>query len=268
MDFGGIVLHASQFRGSARIGRHKHSDAYVCFLVGGPLRERVGDRVWSHFPQTTIVHPAGEEHDDDFGGPALCVNLKISSQWIGRHLDDAGLWPERRAFENGPMFVLGLRLLHLYKRHELGLVPLDVEEIVAEFFFTGQSAMKHRPKTWRISRVMERLDSDPTTPARLSECANLVGVHPVYLARMFRKSAGMSLGEYQRHARLRRAISLLAGTRDPISLVALECGYSDQSHLTHVLKRHTGFTPLALRSCCSVTTGLVRRIQDPRLRQE
>jgi transcriptional regulator GlxA family with amidase domain len=75
----------------------------------------------------------------------------------------------------------------------------------------------------------------------------------------------MSLGEYHRHARLRLAVKLLTSTHLPVSRVASESGYADQSHLTHTLARVTGFTPKKLRSFWS-SYGQVRQIQDNRLR--
>jgi hypothetical protein len=64
------------------VGRHRHNDAYACFLAGGPLHEKVGGHSWNHRSLTLLVHPTGEEHVDVFKSLGLCVNLKITSAWI------------------------------------------------------------------------------------------------------------------------------------------------------------------------------------------
>jgi AraC family transcriptional regulator len=246
-DFGGIVLHASSFRRDAKVDRHQHNDAYACFLAGGPLNEKVGSRSWNHRTLTLIVHPAGEEHEDFFEGPGLCVNLKITSAWIKTNLEAHTPWVERRAFEHGPLLFLGLNLFRIYSRREIGSISLDVEELVSELFSIGHAVAPCRIVPTRISRVLERLEADPAFPPRLSECAKLADVHPVYLARAFRKCYGMSLGEYQRQSKIRQAVTLLTDTHLPISDIASDCGFFDQSHLTNMLRSSTGFTPSELR---------------------
>lgn len=246
-DFGGIVLHASRFRPFAHVAPHRHNDAYACFLAGGPLHEKVGSRSWNHQSLTLIVHPAGEEHEDVFEGPGFCVNLKITSAWIKDNLENPTAWADRRAFDHGPLLFLGLHLFRIYNRRELGSVSLDLEELAGELLSVGRALAPCRNVPARISRVVERLEAEPALPPRLSECARLADVHPVYLARAFRKAYGMSLGEYQRQAKLRQAVRLLTSTGLAISDIASDCGFFDQSHLTKLLRRSAGFTPNELR---------------------
>jgi AraC family transcriptional regulator len=246
-DFGGIALHASRFRSSAHVERHRHNDAYACFLAGGPLHEQVGSRSWNHRSLTLVVHPAGEEHEDLFEGPGFCVNLKITSAWIKANLENLTPWTERRAFDRGPQLFLGLHLFRIYSRRGLGSVSLDMEELAAELLSADRAVAPSRTVPTRISRVVERLEAEPAAPLRLSECASLADVHPVYLARAFRKAYGMSLGEYQRQAKLRHALNLLTSTSLAISDIASDCGFFDQSHLTKLLRRSTGLTPNELR---------------------
>lgn len=266
-DFDGIVLHASRFQSHSHVELHKHTDAYVCFLVGGPLHERVGVFSWMHGPLTLIAHPAEEEHEDDFEGPGLCVNLSIAGTWVSNCLEDALPWLERRAFDRGPVFLLGLRLLRIYARRLFDSAALDLEEIAGEFLSAALDLPPCRATPSRLSLVLEQLETDPAGSLRLSDYARLADVHPVYLARIFRKVLGMSLGEYQRQTRLRHAVQLLTSTRLPISHVASDSGFADQSHLTHLLKRSTGFTPGALRRSCMDIRVQVQRIQDQRLRR-
>lgn len=246
-DFGGIILHASQFAPLTHVDRHRHDDAYACFLAGGPLLERVGTRSWNHCALTLVVHPAGEEHEDFFQGIGFCINLKFTSAWIKANLGDLTPWEERRAFDSGPLLFLGLHLFRIYTRRQLGSISLDIEELAAELLSAGRVFTPCRTVPTRISRVVERLETEPGAPLRLSEYASLADVHPVYLARAFRKTYGKSLGEYQRGARLRQAVRSLTSTDLAISDIAAQCGFFDQSHLTKLLRRSTGLTPNELR---------------------
>ena len=73
------------------------------------------------------------------------------------------------------------------------------------------------------------------------------GVHPVYLARVFRRHYAQSIGSFMLQSRLRLAMWRLATTAEPIARIALECGFADQSHLTRMLHRETGATPARFR---------------------
>jgi AraC family transcriptional regulator len=83
----------------------------------------------------------------------------------------------------------------------------------------------------------------------VSEIAAAVGVHPVHCTRMFRRYYGQSVGTYVRKLRLDWAMRELEQLERPISTVAVDAGFSDQSHFTRECKRHFGFTPAEYRKC-------------------
>lgn len=85
----------------------------------------------------------------------------------------------------------------------------------------------------------------------VSQVAHALSVNPVHFTRMFRRYYGHSVGEYVRRLRLDWAVRELESSKRPISMVALEAGYSDQSHFTRECKRHFGFTPAAHRLRCN-----------------
>ena len=67
------------------------------------------------------------------------------------------------------------------------------------------------------------------------------------LEHLFRSQVGRSPHDMIRHARLRRAKSLLANTDMNITTIAAECRFSTSSHLGSVFRRHFGCTPSAWR---------------------
>jgi AraC family transcriptional regulator len=80
----------------------------------------------------------------------------------------------------------------------------------------------------------------------LAELGDAVGVHPVHLARAFRKHCGTSIGEHVRALRLEHARDeVLAGV--PLAEVAVRSGFADQSHFTKAFSRAFGIGPAAYR---------------------
>jgi AraC family transcriptional regulator len=78
--------------------------------------------------------------------------------------------------------------------------------------------------------------------------ASTVGVHPVHLARGFRRFCGSTPGQYLLSLRLDRAARLLAANRLSVAEIALECGFADQSHFTRQFRRAFGMPPARFRN--------------------
>ena len=77
----------------------------------------------------------------------------------------------------------------------------------------------------------------------VSELAALAGVHASHLLRTFRRYHGTTVANYARRRRVERARVEIATTRRPLSVIALECGFADQSHFTRVFRQAFGETP-------------------------
>lgn len=98
-----------------------------------------------------------------------------------------------------------------------------------------------------MRRVEEFLQARFTEPVTLQHVAAVAGLHPVHVARVFRRTHGCSIGEFVRRARIRAAQDeLLCGVAS-IAEIAARCGFADQSHLHRVFKRLTGMTPNEFR---------------------
>jgi AraC family transcriptional regulator len=103
------------------------------------------------------------------------------------------------------------------------------------------SAEPERP-SW-ITEVRERIEAEEAQRRSLARLASEFGVHPVYLARAFRSYYGLTIGSLRRRLRAERAVARLRARRESLAELALDLGYSDQSHFTREFKRETGWTP-------------------------
>lgn len=107
-----------------------------------------------------------------------------------------------------------------------------------------------RPPTLSIAQerlVKESLLSDLTSDPGLAELASLCRMSRSYFAEAFKQTTGLPPHRWLLLHRVRRARELLKLTRMPISEVALECGFADQSHLTRVFSRLFQMGPAAWR---------------------
>lgn len=77
--------------------------------------------------------------------------------------------------------------------------------------------------------------------------AEIVFLNPDYLARMFKKETGISLGNYIIQARIKVAKHLLETTQISVNTVASKVGYSNYSYFTKLFKQEVGCTPVEYR---------------------
>ncbi len=102
--------------------------------------------------------------------------------------------------------------------------------------------MDRKPSPWLL-QARDLLHDRFSEDLSLSEVAAAVGVHPVHLARVFRKEYGCTLGDYIRKLRVEFACRKLANSETPLAQIALLSGYSDQSHFSNAFRRQMGMTP-------------------------
>jgi AraC family transcriptional regulator len=81
----------------------------------------------------------------------------------------------------------------------------------------------------------------------LVEIAQVINISPTYFASLFKRAIGTSPHQYVIQQRVERAQLLLSKTDLAIADIALEVGFSSQSHLTQQFKRFTGITPKQVR---------------------
>ncbi len=81
----------------------------------------------------------------------------------------------------------------------------------------------------------------------LAELASIVNISPTYFASLFKQAMGIAPHQYVIQQRVEQAKLMLSKTDLAIADIALQVGFSSQSHLTQQFKRVTGMTPKQVR---------------------
>ena len=249
----GIRLTETSHGPDARIARHRHAyPAVTLVLQGGFLEDFGASHTHECGAMSVLVKPADAPHSNRYSSRgARSFILECTSEC------DAFDALERAGPRPGLARVV-VPLLELYAAFRAAAPERQVlaEEVAFEV------ARQQRPQPgWKtakrpgwLSRIAEAAAAGCTHPLSLTSLAADAAVHPVYLARVFRRHYTQSIGSFMLQSRLRLAMRRLAMTTEPIARIALECGFADQSHLTRLLHRETGSTPARFRRvACAVT---------------
>lgn len=100
---------------------------------------------------------------------------------------------------------------------------------------------------WQLRRVLAYIETHLLVSLSVSALAEAVCLSKAHFSRTFTLRVGKTPMQFVMHRRLERVCGELSGTREPISQIALSCGFCDQAHLSRVFRRVFGITPGAWR---------------------
>lgn len=100
---------------------------------------------------------------------------------------------------------------------------------------------------WQEQRVKELIEAHIGEGLTLNTLAHAVDLSTRQFARAFRQSTGMAPYQWLQYRRVEKAKHLLQASETPLSDIALELGFADQSHFTRTFARAAGITPRTWR---------------------
>jgi AraC family transcriptional regulator len=249
-DVSGFVLVEKLHSPDETLLPHSHECAYLSFVLTGRYTERCGSSVRDCYPGSLAFHPEGEIHSDRFhaaGGRLFALQLTPSSS---DRLRRAGVAVDRgRTVTGGPALRLAIRLYDEFRACDAASA-ISIEgltlELLAELSRDPGSPPAAPSRGW-LEEADDFIERHFTESVSLAMVAGHVGVHPVHLAREFRKRHRCTIGDYIRRLRVDRARRQLTRTDERITTIALDSGFADHSHLSRTFKSSTGLSPTDFR---------------------
>jgi AraC family transcriptional regulator len=250
IDTPGFFVAEKIYSPNLRIPRHVHDTAVMSFALNGSFTESNTSSEYTCEQFGLSVNPAGESHSSCFGSnearglvievkPRALSLIQEASKALDRPLYVQGAEPTRVA-------------LRVYRelRSADNVSSLVVEglllELVAIAFRDGVKRESGKPPLWLL-RARDYLHANFSKRISLQQIAQVAGVHPSNLSRMFRRHYRRAVGEYVRELRLERSMQELNDPETSLAEIAAAAGFYDQSHFANAFKRHTGLTPAAFR---------------------
>ncbi len=99
--------------------------------------------------------------------------------------------------------------------------------------------LSRRQKKTVLDYIAAHLDKT----IKIEELASQVGLSAYHFARRFKVEFGVPPHSFVLDRRIDHAKELMSSTSQPLNNIAVDCGFSDQSHLTRVFKKRTGLPP-------------------------
>ncbi len=229
-----ILRHAFYERG-AIVPRHRHDCDSLVYGVGGPCREDNGTE--QVIKRRLTFHPRGYAHSLEFSAPTHVLAIEICPP----------RWDALGVRRSTPLpATLYDRVWRAMLRIADGQPTAAVADALADLL-DGADAFLRQPRPDWLMAVIDHIHANWREVPSARDLAKRFAVSPQHLCRAFKRHNGMTIQQYAVALRLDYARGLLWGTGMPISQVAAETGFADQSHLTRVLVSHSDKTPARLR---------------------
>ena len=247
----GFVVTPGRHEDGSVLPRHWHDVPTICHVVRGRFVEYRRGHALECRAGSVHVMPAGEMHWNRFAwGGTRGVRIDVEAARLqGNPALDLAL-ASSVVVDGGAPAQLVARVLNEMEYGDAA-APLAIEGLLLELLASlsraagGQAsdvAADATESPW-FRRARELLHDETGVALSLSSVALQVGVHPVTLARAWRRAFGCSLGESLRRIRIARAERALVETSQSLGEIAQAAGFYDQSHFTHAFRRFTGETP-------------------------
>ena len=110
--------------------------------------------------------------------------------------------------------------------------------------FDGNTNVLHRSS---LGRAIQYISKNYSQEIKVTELAKECGLSISALERNFKKSFHLTPIQYLNRYRIQESCTALNQTDTPISAIAMDCGFYDQSHFTRSFLRVIHTTPAAYR---------------------
>jgi AraC family transcriptional regulator len=236
---GGIALTETVYAPATALARHAHERACVVYVAAGRFSERSGGELRACAPGTVIVRAAGEVHAEAFAEPVRCLNVELPSD--ARPVRSAALG-------DGPLPLL-LRAVYAEFRRGDGVAAAALARLLArvERYACGDRAAREPQAVVDAERVRAFIDAHLHETLALERLAAVFGAGAGRVQSAFRARFGRTVAQHVRERRAAVAREALERGDDSLAAIAVRAGFTDQSHMTHALRRRFGRTPGELR---------------------
>jgi AraC-like DNA-binding protein len=235
-----VVAVAFDYPPRTTIGAHTHAVHQLVYAARGVMRVRTVAGDWVVPPNRALWMPEDTEHEIRTVGSVQMRTLYIEPTQV------EGL-PGGCAVVAVPPLLreLILRLVRI-DAGECG----DGRELVVGLIENELRLLERQPlhvalpEDERLRSICEAIEADPGSALTCAEWAARHGLSERTLARDFRRSLGMTFGQWRQHVRLLAALERLA-CDEPVADVALDLGYRNPSAFSAMFRRALGSTPSA-----------------------
>ena len=247
----GLRFAKLEYTSELRMPLHSHDDAAsLDFCLDGTLEVFRDRNAFVLGPSSLSLMPRGVPHANCFPESVRTFLVVMKSEWLERFSQMTPFLCSPRCCSSGrPTWIAARMYREFQRRDDLTVLSLEgmLLELLAEMARDAESFVENKLPPW-LGLAMDYLRAHLTQPLSTEMIASAIGVHPAHLMRTFRRHHKTTIGEYVRRLRVEYACHLLSASCDSLGQIALDAGFSDQSHFSRTFKKQMGMSPREFQS--------------------
>ncbi|CAH1666465.1 helix-turn-helix transcriptional regulator [Chelatococcus asaccharovorans] len=238
---------------------HAHSEAHVIIWLGGaPGLMTVGGRSACVGPEMAIAINPLEPHSHAFrpaGEPGLFLVFYLDLDWLRAHRPEGAF-----AFDDPHLPLSGeqrataarMRLLLEGGEDPGDLSAYEIERFADSLCRPGQAvsaarAFDGRVRDFRIRKAIAMMKHAVGARPFFDDVARSVGMSRPHFFAVFKSQTKLTPNIYLNTLRVEESVRLLQ-SGEPLTSIAYQVGFTQQSNFSRFFRDHVGVTPTAYRS--------------------
>lgn len=118
-------------------------------------------------------------------------------------------------------------------------------ELIEDFLMKRLAGTSEKPfKVDKVANILSSIKRN-TSESNMGDVAFKHGITPRYLHKLIYRYTGLSPKSFNKINRFQQSLKLIAKNEQPLTSIAYDCGYFDQSHFIRDFKSFTSVTPSA-----------------------
>src|SRR5437868_4430384 len=226
------------------IPRHTHPEAHFVLVTAG---QYISTARAAAMPFPLVYNPPGTTHRDRFHAGlgsffTVSVGRKYSAEMAGLGNSEVATFLDHPA-SRGIVHALLRECAGQRTAPDLRAESLCLELIGSPHLNGEEARIKSLARPQWLDQAFQLIQDGYRERLTVGRLAREAGVHPVYLARCFRRFFRCTPGDLLRLRRLQKAAALILHRDLPLADIAMHCGFTDQSHMTTAFRLVYGTSP-------------------------
>ncbi|MBC1935962.1 response regulator transcription factor [Listeria grandensis] len=141
------------------------------------------------------------------------------------------------------------QLLTVIRRLDGAATPCELKTTMFELMHPFFDRKQHddNSKSPIIQKILSYVAEHFTEGMSLKTLSAKFHINAVYLGQLFQKEVGVHFSDYLNQFRVNHAKEILMSTKQPVTGIAEESGYTDMAYFYRQFKKYTGYTPNGFR---------------------
>jgi AraC family transcriptional regulator len=260
-DFHGDTIHFMQTNDiglrqvthqAGHVDWHHHDQAFFSLVLAGKMTEATAHKQYTCQTGTLLFQNWEDRHHNTALRPITSFYVTVRPSWFRKNMEKGDLIRGHAEITHPAVKILFHRIFRETKT-ALPHAGLAIEELLLQ----AADWMARKPEHNRYSkpewiRLLNGLLRElPDEQLSLENLSEHLGIHRIYLCRVFSKYYCCTLSDYLRKLKVDRSLNLMRDKRRSLTEIAFNSGFADQSHFIRCFKTHTGLTPNKYRELIS-----------------